>query len=85
MEAGKIFEGLINSGRRELEQEPPGLCFAPLGKKRTLELVHADNHCLIGLGLLGMGKSGEAGAEFEKVFSLNASHLGARTRLAQLD
>ncbi|MFC1614851.1 DUF5107 domain-containing protein, partial [Gemmatimonadota bacterium] len=40
--AGRIFESLINAGRRMLDEKPPGLSFASFGEKHALRLHQAD-------------------------------------------
>jgi tetratricopeptide (TPR) repeat protein len=82
-EANRLFDGLVQAGK-ELEARADLDYFAKFGDKPsdTERLTRA--HYLQGLGFLGKGQSESGKREFQKVLAINASHLGARARLAAL-
>lgn len=83
-EAGKIFDGLIQSGKNSLESAPSLDFFAKFGEKQSALVRNAEAHYLIGLGYLGKGNKEEARAEFKKALELNINHSGAKRQLERL-
>jgi len=82
--AAQAFEGLIKSGREELDATSDSDYFAKFGERRPEAARIAHARYLIGLGYLGQGKRAEAKTEFEKVLEKNGNHLWAKANLADL-
>jgi tetratricopeptide (TPR) repeat protein len=83
-EASRLFDELVQAGK-ELEARADLDYFAKFGEKQsdTERLTRA--HYLQGLGYVGKGQTESGKREFQKVLAVNASHLGARARLAALE
>jgi len=79
-----VFDGLVKSGREELDATSDMDYFAKFGEKRSDAVRLAHAHYLMGLGYLGQGKRPEAKSEFQLVTKQDANHLGATTQLAAL-
>jgi len=84
-EADRIFDELIESGKRRLAERDVVDVFAKFGEGQTVAARKASAHYAIGLGHLGKGASDKAKTEFEKAVELDVSHVWARARLAELD
>ena len=82
-ESARIFEELLDRGRKDLEAASSVDYFAKFGEKQSERARKARAHYLIGLGYEGQGKKAEAVAEFKAVLDLDVGHLGARTHLEQ--
>lgn len=80
-EAGRMFEGLIQSGKASLQSAPSMDFFAKFGEKQSALARKAEAHYLIGLGCLGKGNKEEARAEFKKALELNINHSSAKRQL----
>ncbi len=76
-EAERAFAGLAEAGRRRAASAREAESFREKmeGRRRDAEAHHAS-----GLGLLGLGREGEALAEFGKALRLDAGHVGAWRR-----
>jgi tetratricopeptide (TPR) repeat protein len=84
-EARRIFDDLIEDGRKRLtEAESPDFV-AKFGEEETPEARKAQGHFAVGLGLLGKGNREEAKAQFRQAVKLNRSHVWAKYHLAQLE
>ncbi|MFB3923942.1 MAG: DUF5107 domain-containing protein [Terriglobia bacterium] len=83
-EAGRVFDGLLSSGREELQAVSDDDYFAKFGEKRPEATRISHARFLMGLGYLGQGKRMEAKAEFERALEKNINHLWARAYLADL-
>ena len=79
-----VFEGLIKSGRQELDATSDSDYFAKFGERRAETVRIAHGRYLMGLGYLVQGRRAEAKVEFEKVLGQNINHLWARVELASL-
>ena len=84
-EAERLFRGLIDAGEKELTEGPEINYFAKFGRRQPTRTRLADAHYLIALGNLGIGKLDKAAAEFREALKLDANHLGATTRAAELE
>jgi tetratricopeptide (TPR) repeat protein len=84
-DAAKVFDGLIESGKKSLAQEESSDFFAKFGERETKQARQASAHFIIGLGLLGKARHDEAKQEFSQAAKLNVSHLWARYQLAELE
>ncbi len=82
-EASRLFDELVQAGK-ELEARVDLDYFAKFGDKQSDTERLARAHYLQGLGFLGKGQTESGKREFQKVLAINASHLGARGRLAAL-
>ena len=82
--AAQVFDGLIQSGRQELDATSDSDYFAKFGERRSEAARIAHARYLIGLGYLGQGQRREARTEFEKVLEKNSNHLWAKVNLADL-
>jgi tetratricopeptide (TPR) repeat protein len=81
-EASETFDGLIEAGRRNLIREESSDFFAKFGEQETKQARKASAHYVLGLGLLGRGRTGEASKEFETAVKLNVGHVWARYQLS---
>ncbi|MEA2063592.1 MAG: tetratricopeptide repeat protein, partial [Gemmatimonadota bacterium] len=82
--AGRLFEGLTESGTGMLEAGSVTDYFAKFGEKLSREALMAEAHYLRGLGHLGKGKETEAKREFEKALKLNINHIQAGMQLSAM-
>ncbi len=80
-EAGKIFDGLINTGKAKIEREEVDF-FEKFGERQTPDDRRADGHYLTGLGYLGKDMQKEAKQEFSEAVSLNLNHIWANKYLS---
>jgi hypothetical protein len=83
-QAAQIFQGLVESGKKELEATSDMDYFAKFGERRPEAIRIAHARFLMGLGFLGQGKRAEAKAAFERVIEKNVNHLWAQAHLAGL-
>ncbi|HUU28938.1 MAG TPA: DUF5107 domain-containing protein [archaeon] len=84
-EADKVFESLIDFGKRQLGSSSTGVdFFSKFGEKLTPEELLAEGHYLIGLGYLGKDDNQQARLEFEKAVGLNRNHIHAAQKLAAM-
>ena len=74
----KIFEQLIEQGRKQLDEQESADFFAKFGQQASRGSRSAAAHYRIGLGLLGTGDKETARQEFEQAVKLNQSHPWAR-------
>ncbi|MHB8866926.1 MAG: DUF5107 domain-containing protein, partial [Pirellulaceae bacterium] len=79
--ADKVYEQLVNEGQKRLKEQGSADFFAKFGKEQTRRSQLATAHYLLGLGLLGQGKQGEAAKELEQAVQMNQSHPWARYQL----
>lgn len=79
--ADKIFDQLVEDGKKRTQDQGPADFFAKFGQEQTRRSQMATAHYLIGLGLLGKVNTQEARKEFAQAVELNASHLWARFQL----
>lgn len=70
-EAKEIFQGLVDTGRRRLEQGESSDFFAKFGEKQTRQARTASAHFLLGLGYLGQGMTDQAKQAFQQAHQLN--------------
>jgi len=84
VEADKIFQGLIQLGRKQL-QNPEEDFFAKFGEKQTADDKKADAYYLVGLGYLGQGENSSAQKEFAEAVKLNLNHIWAAALLSQIE
>jgi len=85
-EAGKIFDGLIKSGKEALRATGGGQpdYFAKFGERESDEVRLAQAHYVLALGYLGSGKQQEAKTELDQAVKLNVNHLEAQVQLAAI-
>ncbi len=86
-EAKTVFEGLIQTGQKQLEaiESTTGMdFFAKFGDRMTKETRKANAHYLFGLGKLGLDRTKEARSEFEKAAALDINHVWSWAKLAEL-
>jgi len=76
--AEKVFDDLIEAGRKRLASVEPVDFFAKFGERQTESARAADAHFAIGLGLLGKGQAKQAGEEFAQAIRMDKSHVWAR-------
>jgi len=84
VEADKIFQGLIQLGRKQL-QNPEEDFFAKFGEKQTADDKRANAYYLMGLGYLGQGENLSAQKEFAEAVKLNLNHVWAAALLSQIE
>ena len=81
--AKSMFQELVNSGQRLMEQQPTGIGrrprAAPIGTRPS-----AMAHYTIGLGYIGLNDVAKAKAELQQSLELSPDLLGPRTALAEL-
>ena len=82
--ADEIFETILAAGRERLAQQAGIGFFDKFGGGAAENVLKAEAHYWIGLGLLGQGKHEEARAAFEESVRLDVTHLGAQTRLTSM-
>ena len=82
--ANKIFDGLIEAGKRRLSQKTEVDFFAKFGEQQTPEAQKASAHYILGLGYLGKGQRSAAKDEFAKTVELDVSHVWAKAFLLAL-
>ncbi len=83
-EANKIFDGLIDAGKKQLDEKESADFFAKFGQQASLASRNATAHYRIGLGLLGKGDKTAAKDEFEQAAKLNLSHPWAKYQYSAL-
>ena len=83
-DATKVFDRLIETGKKSLAREESSDFFAKFGEQETRQAREASARFIIGLGLLGKGRDDEAKLEFTDAVRLNLSHVWAKYQLAQL-
>jgi hypothetical protein len=80
-DAEGAFKGLARRAGEALATAPAMDFFEKFGERQSARGRQADLHFLVGLGLLGSGRTAEAKAEFEKAVSLDPGHYEARRLL----
>jgi tetratricopeptide (TPR) repeat protein len=82
--AKSMFQELVNSGQRMMEQQPTGFAGGGRGRPQSARGRQAMAHYTIGLGYLGLNDVAKAKAELKQSLELSPDQLGARTALADL-
>ena len=84
--AKALFQSLVDSGQRALQQPAPaeGGRGGMGGRGQSPRLRSANAHYLIGLGYLGLGDAVKAKAELAQATEISPDLLGARTALAAM-
>lgn len=72
-ESRKIFDDLVATGRRQLEEGESADFFAKFGEQKTRRAKAASAHFVLGLGRLGQGQKAESQREFEQAAKMNVS------------
>jgi tetratricopeptide (TPR) repeat protein len=80
-DAEGAFKSLARRAGEALATAPAMDFFEKFGERQSARGRQADLHFLVGLGLLGSGRTAEAKAEFEKAVSLDPGHYEARRLL----
>jgi tetratricopeptide (TPR) repeat protein len=80
--ADRVFDQLVETGRRGLTPKETVDYFAKFGEQDTRQARIAAAHFTIGLSLLGKGQEEEARRGFEQAVMLNKSHVWARYQLS---
>jgi len=70
-DARKIYDDLVAAGQRRLGEEESADFFAKFGQRQTRQARAASAHYLLGLGLLGQGKTAEARKELAQAAQMN--------------
>ena len=70
-ECQKLLAGLIDTGRRQLEQGESADFFAKFGEQKTRKAKGASALFLVGLGQLGQGQTAEAEKAFQQAAGMN--------------
>jgi tetratricopeptide (TPR) repeat protein len=85
-QAKVIFQSLVDSGQRALEQPAPAETGrgGRGGTGQSPRFRSAKAHYMIGLGYLGLGDAAKAKAELAQAVEISPDLLGARTALAAL-
>ncbi|RPJ55046.1 MAG: DUF5107 domain-containing protein [Acidobacteria bacterium] len=81
-EARAIFDRLVETGRRRLDEDDSSDFFAKFGEQETRQAQKASAHFLMALGLLGQGQREQSRTELEQAAKMNQSHLWARYQLS---
>ncbi len=86
--AGRLFQNLVESGQRALQQ-PQGAAAATgpgarRGRQQSPRVRLAEAHYVVGLGYLGLNEREKAKAELGKAVESSPDLLGARVALAAL-
>jgi tetratricopeptide (TPR) repeat protein len=84
-EASTILQELVAHGRVQISAMHASDFFAKFGAGSSSQEEVANAHYAIGLGLLGLGNRNDAEKEFSAVLALDPNHLGALTRMAELN
>ncbi len=84
-QAQEIFKELINSGNQALEGAPQFDFFAKFGAQQSERVRVANAHYIAGLGYLGLDQKDDAGKKFAAALQISPDHLGAKTKLAELN
>jgi tetratricopeptide (TPR) repeat protein len=82
--AKSMFQELVNSGQRAMEQQPTGSAGGGRGRPQSPRARSAMAHYTVGLGYLGLNETEKAKTELKQSLELNPDLLGARTALADL-
>jgi tetratricopeptide (TPR) repeat protein len=82
--AKSMFQDLVNSGQRMMEQQPNGFAGGGRGRPQSSRARQAMAHYTIGLGYIGLNDVEKAKAELKQSLELSPDLLGARTALAEL-
>ncbi len=82
--AKSMFQELVNSGQRMMEQQPTGFAGGGRGRPQSARARQAMAHYTIGLGYIGLNDVAKAKAELKQSLELSPDLLGARTALAEL-
>jgi tetratricopeptide (TPR) repeat protein len=77
-EATARFNDLVLRARESLAAAPSEDFFEKFGERRSARIRQSDLHFLAGLGLLGLGRDGDARIEFEEALAADPGHLEAR-------
>ena len=82
--AKSMFQELVNSGQRAMEQQSAGFAGGGRGRPQSPRARQAMAHYTTGLGYLGLNEVAKAKAELKQSLELSPDLLGARTALADL-
>jgi tetratricopeptide (TPR) repeat protein len=80
--AKSLFEDLVASGEKTLQQEPPATASWPGRQPEPVRLRQATAHYISGLGYLGLDDKGKAKQELTEALQLSPDLVGARSALA---
>jgi len=83
--ASEIFNQLVNSGNRSLQNRDQIDFFAKFGQQQSQRSSLGMTHFVIGLGYLGLEKRAEAEAEFRKALEICPDHLYSKIFLGNKD
>jgi tetratricopeptide (TPR) repeat protein len=83
--ADRIFEKLIDTGKRRLQAATSLDFFAKFGERQSAMRRRAQAHYLLGLGHLGREDKEAAHTQFKKSLELNLNHLWAKKQLEWMD
>ena len=83
--ASEIFNQLISSGNRSLENRDQIDFFAKFGQQQSQRSSLGMTHFIIGLGYLGLGRRTDAEAEFRKALEICPDHLYSKIFLENKD
>ena len=70
-EAQRVYDELVKTGRKRLEENESSDFFAKFGEQQTRQAQSASAHYVLGLGLLGQGKTDEARKAFTQASQMN--------------
>jgi len=82
--AESLFQELVRSGEKALQQTPTVDFFAKFGEQQSQRSRLAMAHYLAGLGYLGLNRAEKAKLELTLALQASPDHLGAKTALAEI-
>ncbi|MCC6353605.1 MAG: DUF5107 domain-containing protein [Verrucomicrobiae bacterium] len=80
-EAAGVYAGLVEAGKAQLADHVPMYFFASFGHPQSEEARFAQAHYVIGLGLLGLNRGGEAREAFGRALELDPGHGAAKRQM----
>ncbi len=81
VKSDKMFDGLLEFGKKRLKSGPMIDFFAKFGGRESEQSRLRHAHYTMALGYLGKGRKQKAMVQFEKVLKIDPSHIGAITQL----
>ncbi len=80
-----LFQSLVRSGEKALQQNPTVDFFAKFGEQQSQRSRLAMAHYLAGLGYLGLNDKEKTKQELNLSLQASPDHLGAKTALAEIN
>lgn len=84
-EAQEIFQNLVTSGEKLLQQAPQLDFFAKFGEQQSQRARLANAYYIAGLGHLGLNEKVKAKQQMSQALQISPDHLGVKTILDELE